>query len=204
MAEVKIIHNFNFRDFFNRNQVYKKYIRTKGKAMIEINNTVLLSSDQIKISLNDQCLEKRKLILIFKVENRIYHIPVVVKEFLDDSICTYKVKKIGQVLCLIERRDYERVTINQKLEYYVVENRIQQFYKGIIVDISASGTKLITKHELNTKHPIILNGTGLNLPFDELQGKVVWKEKKEDEFFNGIHFEFKTEEEKNKLIEYLY
>ncbi|MBM7556005.1 PilZ domain-containing protein [Halanaerobacter jeridensis] len=204
MSEVKIIHKFNFRDFFNQNKIYKKYIRTKGQAMVEINETVLLSSNQIKISLNKYTPKKRELILIFKVKNEIYHIPVIVKEFLKNNDYTCKVKKDGQVLCLVERRDYERITINKKIEYYVVENRIQQFYKGIIEDISASGAKLITKHDLDTKHPIILNANSLNFPLDELQGKIVWKERKRDKFFNGIHFEFKTKDEKNKLIEYLY
>lgn len=204
MPEVKLISDFNFRDFFSQNKIYKKYIRTKGEAMLEIRDAILLGSDQIKITLNDCSLAKQKLILIFKVKNKIYHIPVVVKEFVEDNNCTFKIKKDGQVLCLTERRDYERITINQKLEYYVIENRIQQFYKGIIEDISASGAKLITKHELNTKHSVILNLAGLNLPFDELEGKIVWKEKKKNKFFNGLHFEFEDEKRKKRLIDYLY
>lgn len=204
MPKVKLIHDFNFRNFFNQNRVYKQYIRTKGRAMLEITETALLSSDQVKITLNDCALRKRKLILIFKVKNRIYHIPVIVREVLEKRSCICRVKKSGQVLCLIERRDYERIAVNRKIEYYVVENRIQQFYKGLIKDISASGAKLITKHELDTKHSVILNVTTLNLPFEELEAKVVWKEKKDNKFFNGLYFDFKSEDEKEQLIEYLY
>ena len=204
MPEIKIIPDFNFNDFLKKKQIYKKYIRIKGQAMLEINDTYFVGNNQLKINLRDPFLKKRKFILIFKVKNEIYHIPVAVKEILADDEGMCKVEKSGEVLCLVERRDYERITINQEIEYYVVENRIQQFYKGIIEDISASGAKLITKHELNTKHSVILNLAGLNLPFDELEGKIVWKEKKKNKFFNGLHFEFEDEKRKKRLIDYLY
>ena len=106
---------------------------------------------------------------------------------------------------MTERRNYERINVDEEIEYYAVQNRVQQFYKGIVVDISASGAKLITKHELNTKHQVILNTTFLNIPTDELAGKVVWKEKKSaNKFFNGIHFEFKDQSVKEELIDVLY
>lgn len=204
MPEIKIIPDFNFKDFLKKKQIYKKYIRIKGQAMLEINDTYFVGNNQLKINLRDPFLKKRKFILIFKVKNEIYHIPVAVKEILADDEGMCKVEKSGEVLCLVERRDYERITINQEIEYYVVENRIQQFYKGIIEDISASGAKLITKYELNTKHPIILNTTNLDLPLDEFKGKIVWKEKKDNRFFNGIHFDFEADKHKELLIESLY
>lgn len=204
MPEVKIITNFNFEEFCNQNQIYKKYIRIKGQAMLEISDISVIGRNQLEIDIDNHFSKKRKFILIFKVKNEIYHIPVIVKDVLADNKGTCRVERTGQVLCLVERRDYERITINQEIEYYIVENRIQQFYKGIMQDMSASGAKLITKSELNTKHPIILNTTNLDFPLNELQGKIVWKERKDNKFFNGIHFEFKEDKRKDLLMDFLY
>ncbi|MGM0502743.1 MAG: PilZ domain-containing protein, partial [Bacillota bacterium] len=204
MPELKVISDFNFTDFLAENKVYKKYIRVKGQAMLEVAETLLIDHKQLKIKLNNQSLKNKRLILILKVKNEIYHVPVMINEFSEDSKYSYTVEKSGSVLCMRERRSYERVEINKKVEYYTIENRIQQFYKGVIEDISATGAKLRTKHELDTKYPVIISVNFLDLPMDELAGKIVWKEKKDNQFFNGIHFKFDDEITKETLINNLY
>jgi c-di-GMP-binding flagellar brake protein YcgR len=204
MAEVKVVEDFNFIDFLSLNDVYSKYIRTKGEAMLKITNNSIVGDDQLEIELKDDTLQQGDFVLVFKVENEIYHIQVVVEEIREKDNCSCLIRKEGKVLCLSERRSYDRVEINEKIEYYTIENRIQQFYKGIIEDISASGAKLVTKHELDAKYPVILNTSYLDLPLKELRGKIVWKEKDGNKFFYGIHFKFEDESKQEQLINGLY
>ena len=80
MSNIRLVEDFNFIDFLSVKDVYKKYIRPKGNAMLEIVDTSLIDDHQLKIKLDKETISQNKLILIFKVENEIYHIPVLLKE----------------------------------------------------------------------------------------------------------------------------
>ena len=206
MPEVSIINDFDFEDFLLSNRIYQVYIRKKGGALIRIEEINSIDKKNAQISITNEADKiQADMILVFKIKNKIYNIPVSVdKVDSDDNLKKFILTNKGKVVCVTERRDYERITINKKMEYYVLNNRAQHFYKGFVEDISASGAKLITRRDLNTSCPIILNVFFMNMKLDKLKGKIVWKEKNGGQFYNGIEFEFDNEKERQILIEYLY
>lgn len=202
MGEVSIINDFNFEDFLLFNRIYQVYIRKKGGALVKVKEISSINEKRAKIILEQEKKIKKDMILVFKIKNKIYNISVSVKE--DSSQKEFIVINKGKVVCIEERRDYERVEINKKVEYYILNSRPQHFYKGVLEDISASGAKLITNRDINTDYPIILNVFFMNMKLDKLKGKIVWKEEKGREFHNGIEFQFKDKETQEILIDYLY
>ncbi len=205
---VDVITKFNFQTFLSSSDVYKAGIRNRGKALVSIEEFTPVDSDQLEVTLavtRRLNQEDKEFVLVFRQPNEVYNIPVEIKSREEERV--YILEKKGQVVYIEDRRDYERVEIGKKVEYYPAQrNRnVNHLYTGVIKDISASGAQLVTTRELNTSNPIVLDTTFLELSLDELVGKVVWKEEmKSRKYANGIQFKFSEPEERTALIDYLY
>lgn len=208
LMAVDVLTEFNFQTFLSSSEVYKAGIRNRGKALVGIEEFNPVDSDQLRVTLavtRRLNQEDKEFVLVFRQPNEIYNIPVEIKSREEEGV--YILEKTGQVVYIEDRRDYERVEMEKKVEYYPAKSNrnVNHLYTGVIKDISASGAQLVTTRELNTSYPIILDTTFLDLSFDELVGKVVWKEEmKSRKYTNGIQFRFSEPEERTALIEYLY
>ena len=196
-----IVKEFDFFTFLTENKVYKSGIRKRNKALWGVSNISPLEGDKAEIKLEAGKLKKNKdYILVAWIENYIYHFPVKVESI---GSTEYSVKLVETPLKIEDRRDYERKEVNQKIEYYLPDRR-ESIYTGILEDISGSGAKLLTFREIAIAHRISFNTSFLNISFDKLRGKIVWKEQLEDKVAHGIKFQFKNKKHQEELVEVLY
>ncbi|WP_027340584.1 PilZ domain-containing protein [Halonatronum saccharophilum] len=141
----------------------------------------------------------KDMILIFRLDKGIYHIPINIKEqelVGGESICSANLA--GKAL-YIERRAYKRVKFNKEVNI----SKGSKDYLGFIEDISTVGAKIYSKDRIR-EDKVVIDISFAGLSFTSLMAKVIWAKDDNDGYKYGLNFEFEDICQQKEISEFIY
>ncbi|MCK8817867.1 PilZ domain-containing protein [Natroniella sulfidigena] len=203
----KLIDDLDLKAFFEENGLSTKEIEIKigGQSYSLLINEILAEKRMSlkflsnKSSLLEKLTLEKKLVLAFRVDSGIYHLPIIITDKRmeeDEIIC---LANLDNFVLHIERRGFERIEINKEVNYFFsAQERV-----GLLENLSATGAKLISEKKISA-NKIELDLSFIGLSFNKLSAEVVWRNQKDDGYFYGLKFDFENISDYRELQDWLY